>query len=216
MFGEKTNITAPHVPTFLKTLRTFDPFSESDFFVRQKHISIVRVWTPEEGFWQQWLLRANRRRQTHRHNLYPTTRKLNSSYCCSSWSQKNTDGDILAGDFWCRFNLFIFWQYLGNEKSYPPMAKQPGFQCCFSFYNEARRCNGKLTDQAFLGVGYGWFFSSYMIVLCYDDDDCIMLMIVLCSHLMMMIIVMLMIVLFTISGAAKWLNEGEIGQICKR
>ena len=31
----------------------------------------------------------------------------------------------------------------------PLMAKQPDFQCCFSFYNEARRCNGILTFVTF-------------------------------------------------------------------
>ena len=39
------------------------------------------------------------------------------------------------GDFWCRFNLSIFWQYLGNEKSYQSSAdgKTTRFPVLFQF-----------------------------------------------------------------------------------
>ena len=210
----------PMSPLFWRLYELSTHFLSQTFFVRQKHISIVRVWTPEEGFWQQWLLRANRRRQTHRHNLYPTTRKLNSSYCCSSLSPKTQ----MAISWLVIFGTVYFLCNISEMKRAiraPLMAKRPDFQCCFGFYKEVRRCNGKLTFVIFplfflkTIVLCWWLFSSYdflvfrmmMIVLCWW---------LICFHLMMMIIVMLMIVLFTISGAAKWLNEGEIGQICKR
>ena len=76
VFGEITNITAPGkhtVPCRPYYHRFYEDSVDlflSQIFLSGKHISIVIVWTPEEGFWQQWTVRANRRPQTHQQHLY--------------------------------------------------------------------------------------------------------------------------------------------------